>query len=395
MKKVACVLSTGCPESRIDSARVQNFLRENGWIITNDVKNADLILFRTCGLTETKTNDSLQTIKKIKAEKKENAKFIAWGCLPNIDPEALKTEYDGVTFGEKEITTLNDILEPKKKIEEVTANYLMPVFESKQSGFHGCLRKLHDLTQEHFDICQNESIFQIKVSTGCFGNCSFCAVRKSRGTLHSKTIDCVLSEFKDGLDKGFRYFGLLATDLGAYGRDRGHNLVDLLTEMTKVNGDYKIGLRNVNPYYLNEMFEELKPILASQKIWFLSSAAETGSNRILKLMHRRYSIQEFERCIKTLNKEYPHIFLRTQMMVGFPTETEEDFQKSIHLIDELKFDWVEVYKYSPRSGTLAATMSGQLPEKIKETRFLKLTLKALTQRPHLKMKQILQSYLKS
>lgn len=395
MTKKAYVLCTGCPESRIDSARVQNFLKENGWNITNDLKEADLILFRTCGLTEKAAKESLQIIRRVKAKKKENAQFIVWGCLPKIDPETLRTEYNGVTFGEKEVAILNKILEAKKPIEEIVANRAMPVYQPKRSGLQGFLRKIQDFSEKHLEIIQSESIFQIKVSTGCLGNCSFCAVRISRGGVCSKSIDSIVSEFRDGMAKGHRYFGLLATDLGSYGRDLGCNLVDLLVELTKEKGDYKIGLRNVNPYHLSEMFEELRPIFSSGKIWFLSSAAESGSNRILKLMHRKYKIQDFKRCIQILNKEYPSIFLRTQLMVGFPTETEEDFRKTMGLLDELKFDWVEVYGFSPRPGTLAARMDGQVPDKIKEARLRQLTLKAMAQRPHKKVKQILQSYLKS
>jgi tRNA A37 methylthiotransferase MiaB len=197
------------------------------------------------------------------------------------------------------------------------------------------------------------------------------------------------------LGKGFRYFGLLATDLGAYGRDLGCSLVDLLVELAKEKGDYRIGLRNVNPYHLNEMFEELRPIFSSEKIWFLSSAIESASDRILRLMRRRCKIQDFKNCIRILNKESPNILLRTQLIVGFPTETREDFRMSLHLLDELEFDWVEVYKFSPRRGTPAATMAGQVPKKIKTTRFRQLSLKAMTQRPHKKLRQIFRSYPRS
>lgn len=395
MTKKAFVICTGCPESRFDSARAQNFLKENGWKLTKELKGADLILFRACGLTGKTAADSFQVIRIVNAEKKENAQLIVWGCLPEIDPEALRTEYDGVTFAEKEVATLNKILNAKKPIEEVVSNYLAPIFEHPQPSLYGYLRKLQILISEKLSIAPSKSIFHIKVSTGCLGNCSFCAVRKSRGAIRSKSIDCILSEFRDGLEKGFRYFGLLGTDIGAYGRDLGHNLADLLAEMTKEKENYMIGLRNVNPHHLNEMFEELKPIFSTEKIWFLSSAVESGSDRILKLMRRRYEIKDFKKCIHILNKEYPDIFLRTQMMTGFPTETEEDFQKSSSLLDELKFDWVEVYPFSPRHGTPAAEMEGQVPDKIKESRLRQLTFKATAQRPHKKVKQILQSYFKS
>lgn len=395
MTKIGFVLCTGCPESRIDSARIQNFLKKNGWKITNNLKEADLILFRTCGLTDKTVIDSLSIIRKIKTEKKEDAQFLVWGCLSKIDPKTLRTEYNGVTFHEDNIEVLDNILNSTTPVKEVTANYVMPVFEPKRSGLYGFLGKVYDFPERRHSIAQNGKFFYIKVSTGCLGNCSFCAIRKSRGVVQSKSIDSVISEFRDGLDKGFRYFSLLATDLGAYGRDLGYNLVNLLTEITKEKGDYKIGLRNLNPYYLNKMFNELKPIFSSGKIWFLSSAVESGSNRILKLMNRRYKIQDFKKCIQSLNKDYPNIFLRTQILVGFPTETKEDYQKSVHLLNELKFEWVEVYKFSPRKGTAAATMTGQIPQKIKESRFRRLTFRVLMQHPNKKISKILQSFTKS
>jgi threonylcarbamoyladenosine tRNA methylthiotransferase CDKAL1 len=389
----ACVLCTGCPESRIDSARVQNFLRENGWNTTDELEEADLILFRTCGLTDESAEKSLQVVRRIKNEKRGDAQLVVWGCLPKVDLKALRTEYGGVTFGDDEIAMLNDIVKAKKPIEKVTASHLLPGELCPGPGLSGLLSRLLSFAEVPFNIDASSSIFHIKVSTGCLGNCSFCAVPKSRGVVHSKSIDSVVSEFRRGLDKGFQYFSLLGTDLGAYGRDQGCNLVDLLAEMTKEKGDYQISLRNVNPFYLNEMFEELKRIFSSGKIRFLSSAVESASDRILKLMRRKYQIQDFKSCIRTLNEKYPNIMLRTQLMVGFPTETKKDFHMSLHLLDELRFDWVEVYQFSARPGTPAAMMEGQVPARTKSTRFRTLTLKAISQHPHRKVSQILRSRL--
>lgn len=400
MTKDACILCTGCPESRIDSARVEKFLKKNGWNTIKDFRRADLIIFRACALTEISEEGSLEIIRRIKAQKKRNARLIVWGCLPKINPEALNREYNGITFGEREIEVLNEIVEARKPIQEIDANFVMPVFDAHirtRKGVNNLLGKtlyfVHGRVQERFSVVKpGSSIFHIKVATGCLGKCTFCAVRKSRGTIRSKSIDKVLCEFRHGLSRGYKYFGLLATDLSAYGRDQRHTLVDLLNEMIKEIGDYHIGLRNVNPHYLNKMFEKLKPIFSSGKIWFLSSAVESGSNRILELMGRKYKIEDFNKSIQTINKEYPHILLRTQIMVGFPTETEQDFQKSMQLLDELTFDWVEVYKFSPRRRTIAATMNGQIPEEIKDARLRKLLVKSIPKHPFRKMDKILHSY---
>lgn len=375
-------MTHGCPESRIDSAKVQVFLQKNSYAITRKVKEADLILFRTCGLTKDSEDNSLEGIKKIKLTKKKDAKLIAWGCLSWINPSALRQEYTGLTFGEADEEILNEIVVAKKPIEEIEANYLLPIFKYG-TGFSKIIHfPMFFLTSllgtQRFSICYEEkrygSPFFIKVSTGCLGRCTFCVVKQSRGTIRSKSIDNVLAEFKRGLSSGYKDFRLLATDLGAYGIDKGYRLVDLLNRMTQEEGEYVLSLRNINPCWLIEMYKEIKPILSSGKIRFLSSAFESGSNRILRLMGRRYKIEEYRRCIQDLNRKHPNILLSTQVMVGFPTEKKQDFQQSEKILKELRFDEVELYKYSSRTGTRATTMNDQVPEYIKEYRFLRLLL---------------------
>lgn len=384
------ILCRNCPESRIDSARVRNFFSENGWNIISDARKADLIIFWACAFTEASEAESLRIIRWINAQKKRDARLIVWGCLPEINPQALKLEYDGITFGEREIEMFNFIAEARKPIQAIRANFLHPVVWR-----HSLERSLPSRIYNFIGECLEKGgplgppKFQIKIATGCLGHCTYCAIRKSRGLIRSKSIEEILSEFKDGLRRGFKYFNLRATDLGAYGRDQGHTLVDLLDEMTKETGDYKIGMRNVNPCYLIEMFEELQAIFSSGKIWLLSSAVESGSNRILELMGRKYKIEDFKKCIQTLNKEYPNIFLRTQIMVGFPTETGQDYEKSMQLFDELIFDWVEVFKFSKRLGTVAATMNGQVPEEIRNLRFRKMLVKSLLRHPFRKIDKLL------
>lgn len=125
-KGKACVLCYGCPETRIDSARVQKHLKENGWFITEDYKDADLILFDACALTQENVANSLKIIKEIREKKKEDSRFIVWGCLPKINPEALTSEYEGPTFGEKELSLLDEITGNTRPIEKVIANSLLP-----------------------------------------------------------------------------------------------------------------------------------------------------------------------------------------------------------------------------------------------------------------------------
>jgi len=257
----------------------------------------------------------------------------------------------------------------------VEANHIMSSVGCVGTGVRGFCNGILKRTEETLEVIGlSRSIFYIKVATGCLGKCSFCAARISRGTIHSKSVNEILYEFKQGLNRGYRYFALLGTDVGAYGRDKGHTLADLLDEMTKERANCRIGLRNVNPYYLNEMFTELKPFFSSGKIWFLGTPVESGSDRILELMGRKYKIEDFRRCIQAINNDYPSIILRTQIMVGFPTETRHDFEKSLQLLVDMTFDWVEIYKFSRRPGTVASTLDGQVSEEIKDCRFRELEL---------------------
>lgn len=380
-RKKACVFTLGCPESRIDSARVQLFLQKNNYIITRKIKEADLLLFRTCGLTKINEERSLEAIRKIQLAKKYDATFIAWGCLSRINPNGLRREYAGLTFGEVDEEILNKIAQAEIPFKDIYANELMPTFKTFKSptSLKNILSSFYHYASMHaHPIIREEkswgSPFFIKVSTGCLGGCTYCAVKNSRGIIHSKSIDKVVVEFKKGVASGYKDIRLLATDLGAYGRDKGYRLVDLLSRMIEEEGRYLISLRNVNPCWLIEMYEDMKPILSSRKIRYISSAFQSGSNRILQLMGRGYTIEEYKRCFQDLSRKYPNILLGTQVMVGFPAETEQDFQRSERILKEIKFDRVGVYRYSSRSGTPAAKMDGQVSEYIKMYRFLRLFL---------------------
>jgi tRNA A37 methylthiotransferase MiaB len=173
-------------------------------------------------------------------------------------------------------------------------------------------------------------------------------------------------------------FSLVATDVGAYGRDMGRTLADLLEEMTHIEskGSFKIILNQVNPFYLKEMFPRLEKVFASGKIAALDCPVQSGSNRILKLMGRLYTAEEWTEYMMRVNTKFPYIRLSTHFMVGFPTESDEDFAATMKLLDyPLYLDKVFVFKFSKRPSVYASRLSGQVPEKIKKSRSKKLSEK--------------------
>jgi tRNA A37 methylthiotransferase MiaB len=404
------ILTNGCIENRIDCTQLQNYFAKNGWQIAEDYKDADLILFDTCALTQDTANISLRIIKEIKQNMRKGSKLIVCGCLPKIDPELLRTVYETPKFRCEELTSneKNMIYEYAEKINNVKTHNLLPILPvTKRNEKDFLMRNQGTLAARllksavaridgHISSRSNiyregdESNFFIKVSTGCLCSCAYCAIPKSRGVINSKPIEKVVNEFEEGLKKNFKKFSLIGTDVGAYGKDIGHNLVDLLKELVRHEGEYKIGLRNVNPQHLKTMLDEFTSILQSKKIWYMGFAAESGSNRILKLMNRKYTIEEFKECIRKIRLSFPEIIIRTQLMVGFPTETEEDFSKTMSLLDDAIFDYAEVYKYSERSGTRAANIEPKVLEKIKNQRFSKLYRKAFLNRAPRKIKNMIQ-----
>ncbi len=390
-KKKAFLVTNGCPENRIDLARVQKFLQEHDWILTKTIEEADLILFNSCGLTHYTENISIKIIQQLTARKKPSAELIVYGCLPRINKERVREVYQGVTFSSDDLDQLSKIL-ALPLTQSNHANYLTPFTEdvSKVSQCIPNFRKLLSFDSiierltigYHKRLCQAINVFHpysfcIKVSTGCVNACTFCAVKLSRGRVRSKPIHNVVDEFEEGLAKGYTEFALIGTDLGSYGRDQGTTLVDLLREILTRDGEYQIRVRNIQPRFLLEMLSELQDIFHSGKITYLSSAAESGNNRILKLMNRGYRIEDYKDAIRTINREFPAIQVRTQLMAGFPGETEEEFHDTLRLLDEVRFDLAETYMFEPRPNTKAAAMSDQIPEKVAKRRAHKLFMKSL------------------
>lgn len=380
--KNACVLTNGCPENRIDCARMQELLKRNGWRIANDIGVADLILFNACGLTEYAQEAAINKIRKIKLQKQSFGRLFVWGCLPRINPKRLRDVYSGAIFGSDEIDKLADAIGLQYEGNYLNAHYINDYSECSPGLAWRCknlMEHLHPycllarVTQRGYERryrglynianIVGPNHYYIKAATGCTSRCSYCAVKISRGELRSKSINDTLGELKAGLAAGYKEFALLGTDLGCYGRDRGTSLVNLLRVLVAEKGNYKLKLRNVQPRFLLEMLPELVEVFREGKIGFIISAAQSGNDRILRLMQRGYKGKDFIHAINTLKQAAPGLQVRSQIMVGFPTETQDEFEDSLRLLDKVDFNFVETYQFSARPGTPAEKLSGRIPNR--------------------------------
>jgi len=390
LDRIIYVTTNGCSENRSDCAKMQEFFAINGWPVTTNIKEADIILFNACGLTAVREDDSIDVLKAVNAQKKPSAEIIVWGCFPKINKERISEIHEGIVFDSDESEQLEDFFKGNIKARDIHANFLVPSWK-RPNKIRKYLRYLPNIAhirsyiQLWFDrrlwkhasdlvSFVDSDAFFIKVSTGCLNSCTYCGTRFSRGRLRSKPVYRITEEFKEGLGKNFKKFTLIGTDIGAYGRDQGTNLVHLLKALIKNEGDFKLRLPNINPRFLIEMMPELRELFRSGKIEVIGSGVQSANNRLLGLMNRGHRIEDYKETLYILKMEFPALRIRTNIIVGFPTETEEDFQETLGLLNEVDFTFADIHRYSPRSKTKAATMPEQIPHEVIEDRYARMLI---------------------
>jgi MiaB/RimO family radical SAM methylthiotransferase len=382
------VTTDGCEVGQLYSNYVnQFFLKNNSEIInTPDPTEADLLIFYACGLTEKQEEKSIHLIASLKSKMKPSARFVVWGCLSKQNPDLLKKNFEGPLIGPSDMDTFEEIL---KRTMNVTKNSItmeipdvnIPITEKLDSGSSpNKISYLRNLLSRAVFFESQTPIFYVRVAEGCTSHCTYCSEHLVWGKVKSKPIEKVISEFKDGLQKGYRLFELCAEDFGAYGVDIGLNACDLLKRLIDLSDDpnYRIIICELSPGYLKNMFSDFDKIFASGKISRLGVQVESGSDRILKLMGRHYKAEEWRNMMLHINRKYPRINLATHFMVGFPTETEEDFKATLRLLNfPLFLKNLTIYKFSANPRVPAAKLSGQIPKGVIETRAEKLQRKFL------------------
>lgn len=304
-------------------------------------KNADILIINTCGVkeqTETKIykyirDNILQLIGK---------EIIVTGCLVDINSQALKTLLPGARlYGVKEKDALLKYLEKYKN-------------KAKQ-------------------ITKKEITKAIIIANGCLGNCSYCAVKLARGKLKSKSIEEVIKEIKTAVKNDAKEILLTAQDTACYGLDINSSLTELLREAVKIDWDFKIRLGMGNPQYLELHKTEIVDIFKSKKLYkFLHIPLQSGSDRILKDMHRNYTKNSYLALIKYFKKNICGLTLATDIIVGYPTETEKEFLETLEVIRECKFDVVNISRFSRRKG-IEASRHKELAGAIKKQRSRRAT----------------------
>lgn len=390
MKKVY-IESNGCSVVRHDTQRYSKYFRINGWKEIDSPKEADLVLFTTCAVVKDTEDFSVSAIKTLKEKMKKGAQLIVGGCLPKINPERLSKEFNGICFGKDEENMLDDVVEAKLKIAnifwdgDIIREHSLGVPELVYSEQHieecklaeGLSSKLKNsnyleiynyMTKGRY-MWQEKDLFEVKVADGCNYRCSYCATKNAKGDLKSRSLDRIITEFKLGVEKGYPKIVLTGDEVGEYGKDIGLSLIDLIEGLIPISGDSRIALRYVTPESIVKQYEGLKRYFHSGKIYYFCSSFQSGSPKILKLMNRPQNINDFVSLMNRITEDCPHVFKHTQIIIGFPQETEEDFNQTLEVIKNNCFEYITVLKYSVRPYTKAADMHGHVSQRIIDDRY--------------------------
>jgi threonylcarbamoyladenosine tRNA methylthiotransferase CDKAL1 len=223
-----------------------------------------------------------------------------------------------------------------------------------------------------------KKLWYIRIESGCSNCCTYCSDVLAYKSFKSQSIESILHQFSLGLKKGYKYFALIGRDQGSYGLDKNLSLADLLKAIIKnfPNQDYQLLLDQVSPNTLINIYPELNSEILSTRIFELGSHIQSGSDRILRLMGKNFKARDWIKVVKDISVNYPNVRLHTSIIVGFPSESEHDFAKSINLLKEVLFDKIFVYSYSERPGLPSLKIGGCIPESTKRGRRRKMKLAA-------------------
>ena len=343
----------GCSASIADGEMIAGLLNENSLRPVGEPRKSDINIIVTCTV---KSATSHRMMHRIKILSSLNIPLVVAGCMP-------KTERN-----------LIENLNPKASL--LGPEDLIRTVETVETTIKGerCIH-LEGSTLPKLllpRIRRNKIIGIVEISSGCLGDCTFCQVKIAKGELTSYNPISIKSEVKDALKDGCKEIWLTSQDNGCYGKDIGTDLYSLVNSILSIKGDFKIRFGMMNPEHVQKMIDKLISIMGNEKIFkFLHMPVQCGSNRVLKAMQRFYSIENFINLAKRFRHEFPLSTLSTDIIVGYPTETEVDFQKTINLIREVKPDIVNISKYGSRPGTQSEKMM-QLDPQIMKTRSKKL-----------------------
>lgn len=356
----------GCQMNEHDSENIKAILEDMSYVETNQMEKANLILLNTCAIRENAHNKVFGMIGRMKHLKEENPNIIAGicGCMAQEEgvAESILTKYKHIdlVFGTHNFHMLPTLLAKHQKQKERQ----IEVFSKEGDVFENIPVK-RDSKYKAF----------VNIMLGCDKFCTYCIVPYTRGKQRSRRKEDILKEIASLIESGYQEVTLLGQNVNAYGKDlqKGYDMADLLADVAKT-GIARIRFVTSHPW---DFTDRMIDVIATYEniMPFIHLPLQSGSDRILKLMGRRYTKEEYLMLYHTLKERIPSCAITTDIIVGFPTETEQDFEETLEVVDACQYDGAYTFLFSPREGTPASRMQDILTEKQKKERLYRLNEK--------------------
>ena len=360
MKKKVAFVSLGCKVNQYETNAMSQSFIEDGFEVVNFEDIADIYIVNTCTVTNIADRKSRQMLRRIKDNNK-NAIIVATGCYAQVGEQELKKISDiNLIIGNNEKKDIVKIIEDyEKEIEnKVLITDVMHQKEFVEFGQTTYTEKTRAV---------------VKVQDGCDRFCSYCIIPYARGRVRSRKLENIINEVESIVLNGIKEVVITGIHIASYGKDFKENigLIDLLEELNKVEGLERIRIGSLEPVIITDEFiERMSKLNKICEHFHLS--LQSGCDSTLKRMNRRCTTNEFEDVVKRIRNKYNNAILTTDIIVGFPGETEEEFEQTYEYLKKIAFYKMHIFKYSPRKGTKAATMPNQVDGSIKELRSKKL-----------------------
>lgn len=335
----------GCTLNQSDSDIMAAIIEREGFSLVAREKDADVIVLNTCTVKGATENKIISELRGLRAR---NARIVVAGCLTASERRILDAAPDAVLMGPGAVSHIGEAV--RAALECKNARFL--VFESK------------------FPLPRTITapIARIPIQEGCIGKCAFCQTRIARPFLMSYPAKEVVRLVEEAAGKGANEIRLTGMDTGAYGLDMKSDLVSLLREVLKADGDFRMRLGMINPDHFKRMLFPLAGIFKSRKMFkFAHIPVQTGSERVCREMGRGHTVADFEECVRELRKTVPGITIATDIIVGYPTESDADFRLTLEMLQRVKPDVVNLSRFTPRPGTRAKLLK-QLNSRIVKNR---------------------------
>lgn len=360
MNKVA-FYTLGCKVNQFETSAIKQLFIEKGYEEVEFEDVADVYVINTCTVTNLSDKKSRKMIRRAKS-RNDDAVIIVTGCYSQMSPdEVASIEGVSLIIGTKErhkiIEFLNSYLVDKKQINMVSDIIKEENFEElKSSNFNNRARAF------------------LKIQDGCDRFCTYCIIPYARGRVRSKRIEEVVAEAREYSKNGFKEVVLTGIHIASYGKDFGFevSLIDAIERVSEIDGIERVRIGSVEPGLIDAKF--LNRLAGIEKFCHhFHISLQSGSDEILKKMNRKYTTMEFMEKVNIIRDVFPDVGITTDVIIGFPGETEQDLEQTMAFVKAIEFSWIHVFKYSPRKGTPAARFDNQINESTKKLRNKRLT----------------------